>query len=274
MPPVILVDGKPNPFIDALDRGLAYGDGVFRTMRAAAGRIPYWRMHYAKLAHDCGRLALDCPSEAVLLEDIARLLAVARDCIVKVVITRGAGGRGYAPPTDALPMRIVASFPLPRIPADRDATGIDARWCRTQVTMQPALAGVKHLNRLDSVLARGEWNNGEHAEGLMLDRDGWVIQGTMSNVFIVERDQLTTPVLDAAGVAGVQRERLMALAAQVGLECVEDRISAQRLLGADQVYVSNSVIGLWWLARLDDRCWERLDVTRLLLESIARTDDD
>jgi len=271
---MILVDGEPGAAIGALDRGLAYGDGVFRTMRAAAGRIPYWRMHYAKLANDCGRLALDCPWEAILLDDIGRMLAVEPDCVVKIIVTRGSGGRGYASSPDALPVRIVASFPLPRISADRGVSGIEARWCQTQVSMQPALAGVKHLNRLDNVLARSEWTGDDIAEGLMLDRDGWVIQGTMSNVFIAEGDKLATPILDAAGVAGVQRERLKTLAAQVGLSCVEDRITAERLLAADQVYVSNSVIGLWWVARLDDRRWNRGDITRLLLERIAQTHDD
>lgn len=269
MRPVMLVDGKPQASIGALDRGLAYGDGIFRTMRATGGRIPYWSRHYTKLSHDCGRLALPCPSEATLLSDIHQLLAAARDCIVKIVVTRGPGGRGYAPPADPAPVRMVASFPLPLFPADRDEQGIHARWCRTEVSMQPALAGVKHLNRLDSVLARSEWTGGEIAEGLMRDRDGWVIQGTMSNVFILEGDRLTTPVLDTSGVAGVQRDRLIELAGQVGLGCTEGRISPDRLLAADQVYLTNSVIGLWWLSRLDARRWDRQDITASLLERCA-----
>jgi len=271
---MILVDGKSGAFVGALDRGLAYGDGVFRTMRAVGGRILYWARHYTKLLHDCRRLGLNCPSEMVLWDDIASLLAVEPACVVKIVITRGSGGRGYAPPADAMPMRIVASFPVPEIPGDRAVVGIQARWCRTPVSMQPALAGIKHLNRLDSVLARSEWTNGEVAEGLMLDRDGWVIQGTMSNLFIVEGDKLSTPVLDAAGVAGVQRERLLSLAAGIGMRCGQDRITPQRLLAADQVYVSNSVIGLWWLAGLDGRTWEHQDITRVLVERISQSDDN
>lgn len=274
MPPVILVDGKPEAYIGALDRGLAYGDGVFRTMRVSGGRVLYWSRHYTKLLRDCERLAVPCPTAAMLLSEIHSLLSAELECVVKIIITRGSGGRGYAPPGDVVPVRVVARFPLPDVPLDRGSLGICARWCRTQVSMQPALAGVKHLNRLDSVLARGEWSDGEIAEGLMLDRDGWVVQGTMSNVFILEGDRLTTPMLDTSGVAGVQRERLTGLAAQVGLMCGEDRIAPDRLLAADQVYVTNSVIGMWWLSRLDNRRWGRQDITASLLERVAQAQDE
>lgn len=271
MSPVILVDGNPHASIAPLDRGIAYGDGIFRTMRAAGGRIAYWPRHYAKISYDCARLALPCPSEATLQDDVRRVLASRSDCVVKIIVTRGEGGRGYMPPIAPRPVRIVASFPLPEIASDYDALGIPVRWCRTLVSMQPALAGVKHLNRLDSVLARSEWAaSGDFAEGLMLDRDGHVIQGTMSNVFIVEGDRLITPVLDTAGVAGVQRERVMSLAA----ECREEAITPERLLAADQVCLTNSVIGMWWIAQLGSRTWTRRDITAALIASIRRPDDD
>jgi len=274
MPPVVLVDGKPVALIGALDRGLSYGDGVFRTMRATGGRVLWWPRHVAKLLRDCERLAIPSPSDKVLLSEVRQVLSAESDCVVKIIITRGSGGRGYAPPGDIEPVRVVARFSLPAIPADRGSAGICARWCRTQVSMQPALAGVKHLNRLDSVLARAEWSEPEVAEGMMLDRDGWVVQGTMTNVFILEGDRLITPILNSSGVAGVQRERLMGLAAQVGLKCVEDRIAPDRLLAADQVYVTNSVIGLWWLSRLDNRRWDRRDISGALLECIEQAKDE
>lgn len=273
MPPVILIDGRFESSIGALDRGLAYGDGVFRTMRASAGRIHQWPRHYAKLLHDCARLAIPCPSEPLLLDDIRGLGVAERECVVKIIVTRGSAGRGYSPPLHCLPVRVVAAFPLPDIPADRGCLGITARWCRTQVSVQPALAGVKHLNRLDSVLARSEWADGEIDEGLMLDDAGRVIQGTMSNVFIIEGDRLATPVLDRAGVAGVQRDRLIAIARRSGLDCREERISPERVLAADQVLLTNSVIGMWWIARLDARCWPRLEITTSLLEHVLQTQD-
>lgn len=269
---MILIDGSPNERVSALDRGFAYGDGVFRTMRARGGRALHWERHYAKLRADCAVLGLACPSEYVLRAEVAQVAEDGCDHVVKIVVTRGTGGRGYAPPSGSAPLRVVASFPMPAYPSDRDARGVVLRWCRTRVSVQPALAGVKHLNRLDSVLARAEWSDDGIAEGLMLDGEGHVVEGTMSNVFILEGSQLSTPLLDVAGVAGVQRDRLMAQAGALGLSCIEERITPERLLAADQVCVVNSVIGLWWACGLDERRWSRLDVTAALIQRLAQED--
>jgi len=269
---VILVNGNPGDRISALDRGLAYGDGVFRTMRAQAGRIRWWQLHYAKLNHDCLRLGIPCPSEASFLADIDTLLALQPDCVIKMVVTRGQGGRGYAPPSDPVPLRIAASFPLPVFAEDFDRIGVRVRWCVTPVSLQPALAGIKHLNRLDNVMARREWSGVDIAEGLMLDPCGRVIEGTMSNVFILEAGRLITPVLVEAGVAGVQRDRLLQLAPILGLECSIETITPARLLASDQVFLMNSVIGLWWVSSIEDRCWLLHPVTADLVQLLERCD--
>lgn len=271
---MILIDGRLEDRLSAFDRGLAYGDGVFRTMRACRGCIPHWRRHYAKLLHDCRRLSIVCPPEVSLQNDVRRILAAEPDCVVKIVVTRGQGGRGYAATAEQFPLRIVASFPLPAVVPDRARLGVRVRWCETRVSVQAALAGVKHLNRLDSVLARQEWTGAEIAEGLMLDPQGQVVEGTMSNVFILEGQALATPILDQAGVAGVQRERLLSLASRLDLTPVEARITPRRLLAADQVYVTNSVIGLWWVSSLDERRWEALPITAELIRLAEQDEDD
>jgi 4-amino-4-deoxychorismate lyase len=268
-PNVILVDGQANESIHALDRGLAYGDGVFRTMRARAGVLQLWPEHYRKLRADCARIGIECPGERELLDDIERLLGVEGDCIVKLIVTRGQGGRGYAVPQRAFPTRIAASFPSPPPPADCDQRGVRVRWCATRLADQPALAGVKHLNRLENVLARSEWTDAAIAEGLMCDAQGDVIEGTTSNLFVLERGRLVTPPLQRCGVEGVQRARLIALAPRLCAGCEVTSITPPRLLAADQVYLTNSVIGAWWVSALDERTWARCDPTPALLAALC-----
>lgn len=270
---MILIDGKPDARIDPLDRGFTYGDGVFRTMRTSSGRVLHLRRHLDKLARDCARLDIPCPADDLIVGELQQVARSHPDGVTKIVLTRGAGGRGYSPVGCTAPTRVVYGFPLPSA-TGLDRSGVRVRWCRTPVTMQPALAGIKHLNRLDSVLARKEWREGEFEEGLMTDRDGWVVEGTMTNVFVLEGSRLSTPILDQAGVAGVQRDRLLALASRIGIQCEEQRIGKDRLLAADAVYLTNSIVGMWWVAELGNRRWARHSRTPELLALVDSTIDD
>ena len=267
---MILVNGQASASIPALDRGLAYGDGVFRTMRARSGGVLLWPQHYRKLRADCTRLGIECPGETELLADIERIVSAEPDCVVKLMVTRGQGGRGYAMPAHAVPTRVAASFPLPDTRPGSHEQGVRVRWCATHLGDQPALAGVKHLNRLENVLARSEWNDPEIAEGLMCDGAGRVIAGTMSNVFILEADRLVTPALDRCGVEGVQRDRVLALARSLGVRAGIEPVAPDRLLAADQIYLTNSVIGGWWVSVLDARTWRRCDLTPALLAALEQ----
>ncbi len=270
---MILVNGVPGESISALDRGLAYGDGVFRTLRAESGETLFWARHLRKLQHDCARLGLACPPESELAADLRTILREQPDCVVKIIVTRGQGGRGYAPVAPAQPTRVVASFPLPASPSGCDEHGVRVRWCSSRLADQPALAGVKHPNRLENVLARGEWTDPDTAEGLMCDAAGNVVEGTMSNVFILEGDGLVTPPLERCGVDGVQRERLIGLAQRICAGCRVEAISPARLESADQVYLVNSVIGAWWVAALAQRRWSQSPFTPRLLAALRASDD-
>lgn len=267
---MILVDGRPGTCISALDRGFAYGDGVFRTMRAEAGAVLLWSEHYRKLQGDCSRLDIPCPEEDVLRADLGHVLGEMPTCAVKIIVTRGQGARGYAPPAACEPTRVVAGFPLPANRAQSAEMGVRVRWCATRLSEQPLLAGVKHLNRLENVLARREWDDPAIAEGLMCDAAGSVVDGTMSNVFIYENGWLVTPPLDRCGVAGVQRDRLIALADKLCNGCRIEPIAPARLLAAEQVYLVNSLIDAWWVAALDTRVWQRCELTPRLQLALAR----
>jgi 4-amino-4-deoxychorismate lyase len=250
---MMLINGAPAESIAATDRGLAYGDGVFRTLCAQNGEPRHWAEQYAKLAQDCAALNLPCPDQARLLSETREVARAHARSAVKIVVTRGSGVRGYAPPMPSTPTRIVVSTPHAMAPFAK--TGIQVHVCRLRLGHQPALAGVKHLNRLENVLARAEWNDPAVAEGLLLDEQGLAIGGTMSNLFIVEDGTLITPILDRCGVAGVTRERVIALAAQSGWACRAEPVPLQRILDASEVFVVNSLIGLWPFVRLGRRTW-------------------
>lgn len=262
-PPRILINGRMATRVAALDRGLSYGDGVFRTLRIAGGRPRWWQDHMAKLAEDCVRLGLICPERARLEQDLSRLAPLPDNGILRLTVTRGEGPRGYRPPPSSRCTRILACWPTE--PPGQNPEELTVRVCDLRLGYQPALAGVKHLNRLENVLARAEWSDPATQEGVLLDQDGRVVSGTMSNLFIWRDGRLQTPRLHLCGVAGVARSRLMRLAPTLGIHCEERDIDLDALLRAEEVMLSNSLWGLRRVARLDDRIWPRPMVSSRLM---------
>lgn len=252
---MILVNGRPADSVDARDRGLAYGDGVFRTLRTRHGQPIWWRDHYAKLAADCAALMLTCPDAVGLRAEVCRVAEDGDgDGVVKILLTRGAAARGYAPPLEQVTTRIVLSMPLPAH-AQGSPDDITARWCALRLARQPRLAGIKHLNRLENVLARAEWDDPAVFEGLLCDDHGAVIGGVMSNVVVARDGELHTPDLSECGVAGVARARLLRAAARLGIRTHVERMLPAAILAADEVMICNSVIGVRRVARLDAKTW-------------------
>ena len=238
--------------IPADDRGLAYGDGLFETMRVHAGEVPWWDAHWARLQLGAQRLRMPLPDAAQVREEAAALFAGGGDGVLKLLVTRGAGGRGYAPSSAALPTWIVSRHPLP---APASAKGISLRWCATRLAIQPALAGIKHCNRLEQVLARAEWDDpvdgdGAADEGLLCSIDGDVVGATAANVFVFRDGRWGTPRVERCGVAGVCRGQLLHL-----LNAKETRLSMAEVETADAVFLCNAVRGILAVARLGARVW-------------------
>lgn len=263
-----LVNGVHSDAVSVYDRGLAYGDGVFRTLLVRGGRPLFWERHYAKLASDCAALRIPAPSRELLERDIAHVASQEPDGVIKIIITRGNAARGYAIPAAVVAQRIVLSAPLPDYP-NSYADGVRVRICATRLSAQPRLAGIKHLNRLENVLARSEWSAPEIAEGLMCDADGNVICGTMSNVFLVCNGELLTPDLARCGVAGVQRERVLELARANQVPARIALLSREDVLSSAEVFVVNSVIGIWPVISLEDCTWKAGQVTARVRKWLA-----
>ena len=252
---MVLVDGRLRSALDAWDRGLHFGDGVFETLPVLCGRgVPHWPLHYKRLQAGCARLGLRCPADALLQREIAQIRPQRERQVIKLILTRGSGPRGYRCPEDARERRILLASEWPDYPDSYARDGVELRLCETRLGRNPALAGIKHCNRLEQVLARREWA-GEAAEGLMRDSAGWVIEGTMSNVFLVEGAALRTPALSQCGVAGIARERILRWAAEQRVPATVADLDVDAVRRADGVFLCNSVIGVWPVRAFADRIY-------------------
>lgn len=264
-----LINGEPTDVVSVMDRGLRYGDGCFETMAVRGGRIPLWDRHYRRLTQSCARLkiGLDFSREHIERE-LASLATDIDRAVMRLTITRGNGGAGYACSAQQAPTRIVSLLPERRQPAELITRGVAVRLCETRLGRNPALAGIKHLNRLEQVLARAEWGD-EYAEGLLCNDLGHVIEGTITNVFIVNNDQVYTPQLNDCGVAGVMRAELIARMRDLGIDTNETVIDRQRLMTADECFLTNAIIGIWPVTDIDGNRFTVGNTTRRLVGEIG-----
>lgn len=241
----ILLNGEPTEQINILDRGLQYGDGLFETLRVDNGQIPLWTYHWRRLQKGCVRLAIPLPDQAMLQDEIKSLIFAEKQAVLKLILTRGQGERGYAAPVACQPSRILMLADKPDYPANYAQSGIRVYACQTRLGINPALAGIKHLNRLEQVIARNEWHDPAYQEGLMQDIQGNIIEGTMSNIFWICNKQLYTSELSSSGVEGVMREIVMELAQASSISTNIGLWPEKALVDADEIFITNSLIGIW-----------------------------
>lgn len=260
----VLVNGAPEPCVDVRDRGLTYGDGLFETCLLADGAIALWQWHMQRLLDGCRRLRLDAPEPAVLAAEAAHVAAGLAHAVVRVTITRGVGARGYAPQHNAPPTRIVSASPAPRTREDWSRGGMRLRWCTMRLSAQPALAGMKHLNRLENVLARAEWQGADIDEGLLRGMDGMVVGATAANLFVVRDGRIMTPPLTQCGVAGVMRAWIMDTE-----PVVQRELDVDDVMQADEIFLTNAVRGIMPVGHLAGRQWPVGPVTRRLMARCA-----
>jgi 4-amino-4-deoxychorismate lyase len=247
-----LVNGEPASGLPLDDRGLQYGDGLFETIAVRDGNARLLDRHLERLGNGCRRLGIPAPDMEQLIQETESLLANAGSGTLKIIVTRGAGRRGYAPPPDATPTRIIG-FSSARPENGEKPLRAELTYCTTRLGRNSALAGLKSLNRLEQVLARAELRDvpGSFVEGLMLNDRGDVVCGTMTNVFLVKDGKLVTPLLDEAGVAGVMRETVMEIAREAGIPVSERRMNDSDLGTADGIFLTNALIGILPVAHLD-----------------------
>lgn len=258
------INGEPGTRIEAEDRGLQYGDGVFETLAVKDGRIVLLDFHLQRLMLGCERLRIPPPSPDVISDELNSAARGQQRAVLKLIVTRGSGGRGYRPPQNVHPTRILSRHAWPAYPESWQRDGISLRMCRTLLGGNPQLAGLKHLNRIEQVLARTEWSDADGIqEGLMTDAGGAVIEGTMSNVFLRLADgKWVTPGLEMCGVAGVMRRYILERAAATGVVIETGKLMISDLHAAAEIFVCNSIIGVWPVSQFEDRSYMVGEMTR------------
>lgn len=246
-----LVDGEISDRISAADRGLHYGDGLFESVAVVQGQPRFWQSHIDRLNAGCEQLGLPLTPQALLLREVKTVSAGQQKCVVKIILTRAPSGRGFAPGDSPQANRIISSWSWPQDPDQLTQLGITARICDLRLAIQPALGGVNHLNRLEQVLARSEWTEGPPHEGILLDREDHVISAISANIFLVHAGRLLTPRLDRCGVRGVMRG---AIIKEYIERCEQRRITLDMLPEAEEIFICNTVRGVFPVTRIDH--WE------------------
>ena len=262
------INGIDSRQLDITDRSCQYGDGLFETLAVRHGKVEFLEAHLQRLAQGAASLGIPMPEVARWRDDIRAILAGRQQAVLKLILSRGPGGRGYQTPGDPVVSRIVMLHPWPVYPPEYIEQGVRVRFCETRLAEQPRLAGIKHLNRLEQILARREWQDETIHEGLMQDTRDRVIEATMSNLFWLKDDTLHTPDLSACGVQGIMRQQILELAPALGLDVQIADTTRQALDEADGLFLTNSVIGLWPVRQLEERLFDPLPRIRQIQDKL------
>lgn len=243
---MFLLNGQSADSIDLLDRGLHYGDGLFETIAVINEQPLCWDKHLQRLLSGCARLKFDFNDAELLESEVISICKNIDRAVLKITLTAGIGGRGYKrSSTELKPTRLLATHPWPEYPDNYSTQGIQACLCSSRLGHNPGLAGIKHLNRLEQVLARTEWDDANTMEGLMLDIDDNVIEGTMSNLFLVYPDKkLITADVSLCGIQGIVRQYILDNCADISYTSDVKRLSLDDVYSASEMFFCNSVAGI------------------------------
>ena len=266
----MLINGRRADTISATDRGLQYGDGLFETISCVQGRPRWLTLHFERLHRGLERLRLPFDDFEPLRREITALSGSQKRCLVKVMITRGAATRrGYAPVGDEEPTRIVSCHDWPASPDP--GAGFRLGLSAVPLGLNPMLAGLKHLNRLEQVMAQQHLAGSGLNEVLMKAATGELISGSMSNVFIVNPPELITPALDGCGVEGVMRRLVLEHAAACGLTARVRRVAPDELRSAREIFVTNVRLGAQAVSWYQGRNFAEPEFARRLQSHIDET---
>ncbi len=260
----ILVNGENSDKISVTDRGLQFGDGVFETIRVFEGRAIWWQSHLSRLLEGCRHLHFThLPNTERLQQEADFLISTCASGVLKIIITRGCSNSGYATSDSLQPNRILSLTPGLRHHSKAEQ-GIHLGICQQRLANGKLLAGVKHLNRLEQVLGRLQCQQKGWDEGVMLDYRDRVIEGSMSNLFIWHDEHLLTPSLENAGIRGLCRKKVIDMSEKAGIKLSRSTLKLEDLTAASAMFVTNSLIGIWPVAKFNNQALTINDSTRQL----------
>ena len=248
-----LINGKVFDQIEVFDRALHYGDGVFETIAIQDGKVLCFDEHLNRLEKGCKKIKIPVQDKTIIKNEILSLTENTDRAVVKIIITRGQGGRGYKIPDNIESTRIISLFPWPDYSSELSIFGIKTKLCNYRYSNNPVLAGIKHLNRLEQILARAEWGDKKIIEGIVMNSDNYIIEGTMSNIFCILEKTLYTPDLSLCGIEGIVREKIINLADKLKFKIEIKKITLDFLLNAEEIFMCNSLIGIWPINSIDEK---------------------
>lgn len=248
----VLINGEATDRISISDRGLLYGDGLFETLAVYEEQPLLWHEHYERLAQSADQLQIPIPAKQLLSDELTSVCAGLKKAVAKIILTRGVGGRGYSLPDSVSASRIISTHAWPSYPKAMIEEGVNIRVCDFRLAKQPGLSGLKHLNRLEQIMARSEWSDPGIFEGLLLDQEQHVIEGTMSNVFLINDNQLLTPDLSDSGVNGIIRQLILATAPEMGYRVSVTSLSLNDVLQSKEIFLCNSLMGVCPVRQLNN----------------------
>lgn len=261
---MFLINGTEQRQLAASDRAIQFGDGCFTTARILAGQIQFAPAHIQRLRLACERLFIPFHDWDLLAQEMASLAQGKVDGVVKVILSRGGGGRGYSAAGCDSPTRILSVSARPAHYARWQREGVTLALSDVCLGRNPMLAGIKHLNRLEQVLIRAGLEQAGADEALVLDSDGWITECCAANIFWRQGPEVFTPRLDYAGVDGIMRQYCMRQLASSGFRVVEVNARQQALAQAEEVVICNALMPVVPVRQWGDLHWSSRDLYQFL----------
>lgn len=263
---MLWIDGAPVGAAQPLDRGLEFGDGLFETLAVVDGRPRLLERHLERLARGATVLGLCLPPAATLRAELVAAAAVPGTVVLKLLVSRGDGGIGYAVAAERPVRRYVVASPARRAPLPAQAS---VTRLATPLVAQGRLAGLKHLNRLEQVLLRRDVTEAGADEGLVSDEAGRLIGGVMTNVFLVRHGAVVTPDLCRCGIDGVMRAAVLAALRDAGIPVTVRDVAPSEVDAAEEVFLTNALVGVWPVGRIGATTFPIGPLTRALQAQVA-----
>ena len=263
MTPIVLINGAKQSKISIFNRNTQFGDGLFETCVVENKKILFWVNHFARLNRGCEQLKISKVDESVWLSDVKKALSLCSydRCVVKLILSRGESLRGYGFKDDIKPVRAVIVSELQKTTPNNSFC---LEYCQSGYDSNPKLAGIKHCNRLEEVLARAGLKSDE---GIMLDENHNVISVTQGNIYAILGNKLITPKLDKCGVEGTRRAVILDLTKHLGIKVKVDTLSVKKLGQADEVFISNSIIGIQSISQIGDISFGESPITKKIKDA-------
>lgn len=266
MNPIVLINGAKRNKASIFNRNTQFGDGLFETCLVEDKKLLFWPYHLCRLNKGCEKLGITKVDETFWLSDIKKALSISglNDCVVKIILSRGESLRGYGFTDDIKPIRVVIVTEIPKSPPRQQ---LELGFCSSGYSTNPKLAGIKHCNRLEQVLARADL---VHDEGLMLDEEGNIISVTQGNIFAIYANTLRTPRLDKCGIEGTRRAVILEIASDLGMQISVGNLSVDDLNASDEIFISNSVMGIQSVAQIGEMSFSTSGATESIKTALEK----